>query len=998
MSDIHMSEQSNNQPPKGFAPDFNEQELETLKYWSEQNLFEASLEQTKDGEPFVFFDGPPFATGTPHYGHILGSAVKDAFGRYQTMRGKYVRRVWGWDCHGLPIENIVEKKLGISGKKQIEEIGVDKFNQACRDSVLTYVDEWGKMVERMARWVDFEHSYKTMDTTFMESVWYGLKKVWDKGLIYEDAKVLMYCSRCETPLSNFEVAMDNSYKDVTETSVFAKFKLHSGQRILDFISDEKTFALAWTTTPWTLPGNTALNIGPNIDYVLVEQNGEKYILAKDRLEILESEYEVKTEVPARSLEGLTYEPLYEGVIQNPDSTAWKIYIEDYVTVEDGTGIVHNAAMYGEVDYEAAKQRNLPRQQMLSAQGEFLTNAPTSLRGKYFKDADKIVLEELTQKGLVYKTLNYTHSYPHCWRCSSPLYYSALPAWFINIQKVKPRLLELNENINWYPEHLKYGRFAQGIENAPDWNISRNRYWATALPFWKCSSDNCSNVVCVGSVAELELKATNFKEVYPDYDPAQSKKLDLHKPFIDAVKLKCESCGSEMNRVPEVVDCWVESASMPFAELHAPFENQDLFKQRMTADFVAEYIPQTRAWFYVTHVFSTILFDRAPFKNVVTTGTILAEDGSKMSKSKNNFPDPNLLIEKYGVDPMRFYLLTSSVVNGEDLSFSESGVAEVNRKLSLILWNTWKFFRMYSQEKVSDAVPNSTHSLDVWMLSKLFSTHKDVTAYYDSYNSVKAGRAIADLVTELSTWYVRRSRDRIKQGDEEALEALNVLGFGLVEISKMLAPLMPYLSEQIYRDLTGLQSVHLASWSEQREFRESALSEMDAVRRVVELGLSLRKEHDLKVRQPLGEMQYHFDDVNITLDNSLEQIISDELNVKKIVNEEIIARSNWVSKTDSGVSVNLNTELTDELKNEGLARELERAIQDLRKKSGLKVGQLVDLYYTTSNENLVTVLNTLVDRKKTFINQIKTSLEVEVDFEVQTVVNGQAIWIGLIASA
>ncbi len=1018
MSDIHMLPQENTPEnleakPKfeSSAPDFNQQELEVLKYWNENQMFQKSLEQTKDGEPFIFYDGPPFATGLPHYGHMLASTQKDAIGRYQTMKGRYVRRVWGWDCHGLPIENIVEKKLGISGKKQIEEMGTEKFNQACRDNVLTFVGEWGKMVERMARWVDFEHSYKTMDTTFMESVWWSLKQTWDKGLIYEDNKVLLYCSRCETPLSNFEVAMDNSYQDVTETSVFVKFKLLPGQRIVDMQTGDNTYALAWTTTPWTLPGNTALNIGPEMTYVVVEQNGENYILAKDRLEILKTvktdgkgnetptPYEIKMEVSARSLEGLFYEPLYNDVITNPDNTAFKIYLEDYVTGEDGTGIVHNAAMYGEVDYLAAKNRNLPRQQMLDSKGEFMSNAPESLREKFFKDADQIVLKELKEKGLVYKFLNFTHSYPHCWRCGTPLYYSALSAWFINIQKIKSRLLELNQDINWYPEHLKEGRFAQGIQNAPDWNITRNRYWATALPFWKCESDSCDNVVCIGSINELQEKSTNFGAVYPDFNPEKLNELDLHRPYIDRVKLQCDKCSFTMTRVPEVVDCWVESASMPFAELHAPFENQELFKQRMPADFVAEYIPQTRAWFYVMHVFSTILFDKAPFKNVVTSGTILAEDGSKMSKSKNNFPDPNEIIQKYGVDPVRFYLLNSSVTAGEDLSFSEAGVAEVNRKLSLILWNTWTFFRMYSTALIGESVPTATHSLDVWMLSKLFATHKEVTEQMDKYNTAKTGRAISELVTELSTWFVRRSRDRMKAGTPESQEALAVFGFTLVEITKMLAPLMPYISEQIYRDLTGLSSVHLAKWSDVREYRQSSLQEMEAVRSLVELGLSLRKEQNLKVRQPLGELQYSLGDAlgdsDQSLDAGLEAILAEELNVKKVSKAEVVARSGWVSKVDNKLSVNLNLEITAELKDEGLARELERAIQDLRKKSGLQVGQIVDLYYTTTDENLTQVLTKLVDRKKTFINQIKTSLEVEADYEIQTSVNGVGVWLGLV---
>ena len=987
--------QENTEKPKSNAPDFNQSELETLAYWNEQHMFEKSLEETSSGQPFIFYDGPPFATGTPHYGHILGSTVKDAVGRYQTMKGSFVRRVWGWDCHGLPIENIVEGKLGISGKKQIEEIGVEKFNAACRENVLTYVADWSKMVERMARWVDFDHSYKTMDTTFMESVWWGLKQVWDKDLVYEDSKVLMYCSRCETPLSNFEVAMDNSYKDVTEDSVFAKFKLVSGQRIVDFMTNDNTYALAWTTTPWTLPGNTALNIGPDITYVVVEQGGQYLILAKDRLEILDGEYEIKLEVSARSLEDISYEPLYPNVIANPSGTAFKFYIEDYVTVEDGTGIVHNAAMYGEVDFQAAKLRNLPRVQMLDSKGVYIETAPDNLKGVYFKDADKIVLHELQEKGLVYKVLSFTHSYPHCWRCGTPLYYSALPAWFINIQKVKPRMKELNQNINWYPEHLKDGRFGQGIDNAPDWNISRNRFWATPLPFWKCDSSDCSNVVCIGSVEELKNQSSNFAEVYPDYDPAKLNDLDLHKPYIDRITLSCGKCSGQMSRVPEVVDCWVESASMPFAELHAPFENEELFKQRYPAHFVAEYIPQTRAWFYVMHVLGTILFDKEPFRNVVTTGTILAEDGSKMSKSKNNFPDPYEVIGRYGMDAIRYYLLTSPVVGGEDLSFSESGVAEVNRKLSLIFFNTWTFYRMYSQDKISGTVPVSSHSLDVWVLSRLFETHKLVTEQMDKYNTVKSGRAIQEFITELSTWFVRRSRDRMKMGDDDSKIALEVLGFVLAETSKMLAPIMPFLSEKIYRDLTGEVSVHLAKWSEVRDYRQSSLDEMDAVRHLVELGLSLRKEQNMKVRQPLAELQYSILNDELHLDSALESILAEELNVKKVTNTEIITRTGWIGKTEGQLSVALNTDLTPELKQEGVARDLERAIQDLRKKSGLKVGQIVDLYYNSTEQGLIDSLVNLVDRKKTFISQIKTSLEVEADYEIQTTINGEAIWLGLV---
>ncbi len=995
MSDTHKPTTENNaeqSAPRSMGPNFNELELGILDFWKQNQIFEKSLEQTKDAEPFIFYDGPPFATGTPHYGSILPTVIKDAIPRYQTMRGRYVRRRWGWDCHGLPIEAIVEGKLGISGKKQIEEIGVEKFNAACRENVLTYTNEWGKMVDRVARWTEFENSYKTMDTSYQESVWWGLKQIWNQNLIYEDNKVLMYCSRCETPVSNFEVAMDNSYKDVTENSVFVKFKIQPRQRIVDFISDENTYAIAWTTTPWTLPGNTALNIGPDITYVLVEQNGAHYVLAKDRLEVLEGDYEIKLEVSARSLEGLSYEPLYSGIIDNPKNTAHKIYIEDYVTVEDGTGIVHNAAMYGEVDYEAAKQRDLPREQMLDQKGEFMMNAPVSLQGKFFKDADPIVLTELKEKGLVYKVLPFTHSYPHCWRCGTPLYYSALPAWFIKVSAIKDKLLANNEDINWYPGHLKHGRFQKGIESAPDWNISRNRYWATALPFWKCDDIECDNVVCIGGIQELREQSVNFDEVYPNFDPSNLEALDLHKPYIDKVKLKCEKCVSAgkqqtMTRIPEVIDCWVESGSMPFAELHAPFENQELLKNRFPSDFVVEYIPQTRAWFYVMHIVSSIIFGKAPFKNVMTTGTILAEDGSKMSKSKKNYTDPMETIAQYGADPLRFYLLTSPVINGEDLNFSEKGVTEVNRKLSMILWNVHSFFRMYEKGTVSEAAPTVNHALDKWVLSRLAATHKIVTERLDGFDTPTAGRAIQDFVTELSTWYVRRSRDRVKAGNEDTQQALQTLGYVLKETAKLLAPFMPFISEHLYKDLTGKLSVHLEKWTDVSNSDAQLEQSMQFLQNVVETSLRLRKESNMKVRQPLAELQYVGD-----LDSQLEQILADELNVKKVSKVgELLNRNGWVNAE----TVALDCNLTPELQKEGLAREFERQVQDLRKKSGLKIGELVDLYYTTQDEQLAEIATNMLDRKKTYVSQVKTSLEVEADFETQATVDGKPIWLGMV---
>jgi len=1013
-------------PPTGGQPDFNKLELDILKFWDENKIYQKSLEQTQKAMldllaspqdeshgAFVFYDGPPFATGLPHYGHILASTIKDAIPRYQTMKGHFVRRRWGWDCHGLPIENIVEQNLKISGKKQIEELGVERFNKVCRDNVLKFAEEWGKTVHRMGRWVDFENSYKTMDTTYMESVWWALKQIWDKDLIYQDRKVLLYCSRCETPISNFEVAMDNSYKDVTEESVYAKFKMLPRQRIINDLTNDKTFCLAWTTTPWTLPGNTSLNIGGEIRYVLIEaENNDRYILAKDRLSVINGKYEIIAELPARALEGLSYESLYPGVITDPNNKAHKIYIADFVTTTDGTGIVHNAAMYGEEDYQLAKAKNLPRVDMLDHKGKFLDIAPETLRGVFFKDADKIILKELMEADKVYKTESYTHSYPHCYRCGTSLFYNALPAWFINIQSIKTDLVKNNEEINWYPDHLKHGRFGKSVATAPDWNISRNRYWATALPFWRCESSECDHVSCVGSIAELAEKSTNFAEIYPDVESRiknqelsgeQLEQIDLHRPYIDAVKLKCEKCSGQMSRVPEVVDCWVESASMPFAELHYPFENQELFKARFPADFVAEYIAQTRAWFYVMHAVSSTVFGRAPFKNVVTTGNILSEDGSKMSKSKNNYPDPKILIEKFGIDAIRFYLLTSSVMNGDDFNFSEKGVSEISRKVNMLLYNVWSFLRMYYKGTAPQVRPTSEHVLDRWILAKLFQLHGKVTGFLDEYNTVKAGKEMVDFINDLSTWYLRRSRDRLKLEGSESQEAGETLSFVLAELSKMLAPYMPFLADFIYKDVTGEESVHLAPWSNLSVFATDAdvFDKMDIVREIAALGLAIRKDKALPVRQPLWAIAFSIKQKELVLPEEFCQLILEELNVKKIdlglLDKDTRPATGVVIVPGVKLVENfyLDINLTPELKLEGLAREMERQVQDLRKKSGLKVGELVDVYYNTQDEDLENCLLKLLDRKKTFISQISKSYEVEADFEVQAEFGKKPIWLGMI---
>lgn len=1010
MSEEQTESQQENTAPKA-TPVSTEHEV--LKFWDDHKIFEKSLEKTKNSKEYVFYDGPPFATGLPHYGGILASVIKDAIPRYQTMQGRHVRRRWGWDCHGLPIEQLIEQKLGISGKKEIEKLGIDKFNAECRADILKYVDEWGKTVRRIGRFVDFENSYKTMDPTYMESVWWALKQVWDKGLIYDGRKVLMYCPRCETPLSNFEIASDNSYDDVAEEAVYVSALLTSG----DF-ADGKTNIIFWTTTPWTLPGNVAVAVGEDIDYVLVKprpedlaaqtQNSENtYIIAKNRSEILFNNPEILKEFKGKDLVESGYQSIFN-VPQLQSQKSYKVYAADFVSAEDGTGLVHTAVVYGEEDYELALKLGLPVVPMLNAEGMYNEVAPEFLQGKFYLESQTEIIEQLKKENKLFKQEVYTHSVPFCWRCGTRLYYSALPSWFINIQKIKPRLLELNEKqINWYPEHLKHGRFAKGLENAPDWNISRNRYWATPLPFWKCQSKSCGRTVCVGSLEELIEKSTNYDQIYKS---RKIEEVDLHRPYIDQILLSCDVCGNEMHRIPEVVDCWVESASMPFAEFHYPFENKEIVPTRIPAQFVAEYINQTRAWFYVMHVMTTILWDKATFENVVTTGVILAADGQKMSKSKKNYPDPNILLEKYGADALRYYLLASPVMQAENLNFNEKEVDEVYKKFILLLGNVLSFHQMYAAGKTSDnpTVPQIEHVLDKWILALLHQLQYEVTKNLDSYDTVRACRPILKFINDLSTWYVRRSRERFKAGDEAAKKALEVFGHVLVELSKLIAPITPFISEHIYRTLTGNESVHLAEWNSSSRVELSPeerglLAKMDIVREMAELGLSARKEANIKVRQPLAYLAYKLngaeseDSSELTeLSLELAQLLAEELNVKEVhAAPELEAMPDTIIRETQSVKVLLSLTISEDLKTEGYARELERQVQDLRKKFGLQVGDLIDLYYNTGNPELERALIEHFDRKKTFTAQIKKELEVEADYEAQVKIEDKTIWLGIV---
>jgi len=912
---------------------FPEEENKILKFWQENKIFDKTLEKTKDKKPFVFYDGPPFATGLPHYGHILSSVAKDVFPRYKTMQDFFVARRWGWDCHGLPIENIVEKELGISGKKDIEEkVSVEKFNETCRSKVLTYTKEWKKMVDRIGRFVDFDNSYKTMDSTYMESVWWALKTLWDNDLIYQGKKVLMYCPRCETPVSKAEVAMDNSYKDITEEAVTVEFKI-KGEPHFAKVSRgtlKNIYFLAWTTTPWTLPANVALAVNPKIDYVVIEKKdmgvGEKvrFILAKAKLKEIfgNDKYKIIEELTGKDLVGIEYEPLYElNVVKETGKKAWYVLPADFVNTQEGTGVVHTAVIYGEDDYNLGIKNDLPMVPLLDSKGIFTDDAPDLIRGKYLKSSEKDIKADLENRGLLFAKQQNTHPYPFCWRCGTQLFYNAISAWFINIQKHKKKFIKLNKKINWYPDHLKHGRFLNILEDAPDWNISRNRYWATPLPFFVCK---CGASECIGSVAELKERAVNFNDVYSS---DKVEEIDLHKDKMDKIEIKCKKCGKVVKRISEVIDCWVESSSMPFAEIHYPFENEKEFKKRLPAQYIAEYIAQTRTWFYYMHVLSILLFDEISFENVVCTGNILNEKGEKLSKSKKNYPDPWLVINQYGADALRFYLMANPVMQAEDLFFNERDVRDVYNKVINSLCNVAEFYGMYASEGKTEADPKSFKNvLDKWILSKLNNLIGEITTEMETYNTVKTCRLIKDFVEDLSLWYVRRSRNRFKDEGQAKQEAGAVLRIVLLKFSEVIAPILPFTSEFVFKKIklsNSVESVHLAHWPEQnKKLVDKELEEkMQEVRSLVSLALAERTVKGVKVKQPLAELKIKSQ--KLSKEPELLELVKDEVNIKKVVFDESITNE-----------VELDTNLTEELKEEGIVRELIRAVQAERKEQGL----------------------------------------------------------------
>ncbi len=1115
-----------------------QKEERVLAFWRENKIFEKSLEKKATKGDFVFYDGPPFATGQPHYGHLLQSVLKDVIPRYKTMCGYRVPRTWGWDCHGLPIENLIEKELGLKSKKDIEELGVDKFNQSARDSVFRYADDWKITIPRIGRFVDMENDYKTMDSSYTESIWWVFKTLYDKGLVYLGHKSMHICPRCETTLANFEVSQ--GYKDITDLSVTVKFELLNAQ-INSESSNEgvRTYILAWTTTPWTLPGNVALAVGENIDYVKIENSlisGEYLILAKERLSMIDGEYKIIEEFKGKELVGRSYRPLFNYYSDREDTgnreNGWKIYPADFVTTEDGVGVVHIAPAFGSDDMRLGKENNLPFIQHVGMDGRFRSEV-TDFSGMLVKpkddhqSADVLIIKNLAGRGLLFAKEKITHSYPHCWRCDTPLLNYGTSSWFVDVPKIKESMIANNQKINWIPENVRDGRFGKWLEGASDWAISRSRYWGAPLPVWSC--ELCGEKKVIGSINELKnevssgnkyfvlrhgeadsnvkgylssdkiqkenhltengkkivsetadkiknekidliissdfvrtaetakivaekigipessiiweprlrelrvgdfdgikveeygryfssyedrfyknspngenhtdtknriteflfetdlkyknknilivshgdpiwvmfagasgltpkdavsikedvyLKNAEYRELnFSPFPHRENYELDLHKPFIDDVYLECK-CGGKMNRIPEVFDCWFESGAMPYGQMHYPFENKETFEKNFPADFIGEALDQTRGWFYSLLVLSTALFDKPAYKNVIATGLILAEDGQKMSKRLKNYPEVSYIINKYGADATRYYLLTSPVVRGEEIRFSEKGVDEVYKKIILRLYNVVSFLEMYEDKTKAKPVqtdgtvhPGTNHKpkidskniLDRWILARLEEIGKNTTEALEKYELDKASRPIEGLIDDLSTWYLRRSRDRLKGDNSEDKEnALKTICFVIRELSLIMAPFMPFIAEEIYKKMNGeLESVHLESWPEDKEGNDSKkiLIEMKKTREVVSLGLEARVKAGIKVRQPLNNLSIK--DTFLSGKEEYLELIKDELNIKKVI---------FDNKILNDVELDLN--ITEELKEEGRLREFFRNIQEIRKDMALDPSQKV----------------------------------------------------------
>ncbi|MBS6559006.1 MAG: isoleucine--tRNA ligase [Clostridiales bacterium] len=995
---------------------FVEREKKIEKFWEDNNIFQKSIDERAEGEPYTFFDGPPTANGKPHIGHVLTRVIKDMIPRYQTMKGHKIDRKAGWDTHGLPVELEVEKLLGLDGKEQIEEYGLEPFIQQCKESVWKYKGMWEDFSGTVGFWADMEHPYVTYENDFIESEWWALKQIWEKKLLYKGHKIVPYCPRCGTPLSSHEVAQ--GYKDVKEKSAIAKFK----------VVGEDAYILAWTTTPWTLPSNVALCVNPEETYVKVISEGETYYMAEALLSsVLPEGYEVVEKFVGKDLEYKEYEPLFPFV--ELSKKAYYVVCDTYVTLTDGTGVVHIAPAFGEDDNKVGRKYDLPFIQLVDGKGEMTKETPWA--GTFCKKADPLVLKDLKERGLLYAAPNFEHSYPHCWRCDTPLIYYARESWFIKMTEVKEDLIRNNNTVNWIPESIGKGRFGDWLENVQDWGISRNRYWGTPLNIWECE---CGHQHAIGSIEELKSMSDNC----PD-------NIELHRPYIDAVTIKCPHCGKEMHRVPEVIDCWFDSGSMPFAQWHYPFENKEVFESHFPADFISEAVDQTRGWFYSLLAVSTLLFNKAPYKNVIVLGHVQDENGQKMSKSKGNAVDPMEALTTYGADAIRWYFYINSAPWLPN-RFHGKAVTEGQRKFMGTLWNTYAFYVLYAEIDQFNPMEHTLNYdnlpvMDKWLLSKLNSCVKAVDENLGAYKIPEAARAMQEFVDDMSNWYVRRSRERFwaKGMPEDKVNAYMTLYTALVTIIKTAAPMIPFMTEDIYQNLVrnldsgAKESIHLCDFPVvKEEWIDAELEkDMDLVLKVVVLGRAARNGANIKNRQPIGKM---FVKAELELPDFFRQIIEEELNVKnaeftqdvsafttytfkpqmrtlgpkygKLLNAirtaltevdgnaamndlntkgilkldidgneveltpedvltEMTQKEGYVSETDNGITVVLDTNLTEELLEEGFVREIISKIQTMRKEADFEVMD----HITVSAENNDKLFDIIKKNEATIKNDV-----------------------------
>jgi isoleucyl-tRNA synthetase len=990
------------------SPDLPTVERAVLDHWAADKTFEASVNQRPAGRngsnEYVFYDGPPFANGLPHYGHLFTGYVKDLVPRYQTMRGKHVERRFGWDTHGLPAEVEAEKQLGISTKAQIVELGVEKFNDACRTSVLAYTKDWERYVTRQARWVDFDNDYKTLDPDYMESVMWAFKTLHDRGLVYEGFRVLAYCFRCETPLSNTETRMDDVYRDRTDPALTVWFTLDTGEKIG-----------VWTTTPWTLPSNLALAVGPDIEYAVLQKDGSRYVLGAARLDAYAKElegFERVGTVYGRDLVGRRYTPLFDFLVEQAGPNAFQVLAADFVTTEDGTGTVHLAPAFGEDDQNVCNAAGIPTIVTVDDHTRFTALVPP-YQGVQVFDTNKQVIRDLREQGVVLRQDSYTHSYPHCWRCDTPLVYKAVSSWFVAVTQFRDRMVELNQQITWTPAHIKDGSFGKWLANARDWSISRNRFWGSPIPVWKSDDPQYPRVDVYGSFAELER----------DFGVPVT---DLHRPYIDELTRPNpdDPTGrSVMRRVPEVLDCWFESGSMPFAQVHYPFENKDWFEHHYPGDFIVEYIGQTRGWFYTMHVLATALFDRPAFRNCLSHGILQGADGRKMSKSLRNYPDVYEVFDTYGSDAMRWMLMSSPVLRGGDMPVTETAIRDAVRQVLLPLWNVWYFFSLYANASGheaqigtdaarSKAASGGGHLLDRYILAKTGELVSDVGRQMDEYDISGACASVRSYLDALTNWYVRRSRDRFWAGDADAFDTLATV---LETLSRVMAPFAPLTTEEIWRGLTGERSVHLTDWPSASDYPADRrlVASMDAIRDAASATLSLRKARGLRVRLPLASLTVATADATTLA--PFADLLADEVNVKDVVFTEDVAAycqqvltvvprvlgprvgkqvqqvikavkaGEWelvdgapvaagvtlqegeyelklvasdVANSaplpgDAGVVV-LDTTVTPELAAEGLARDVIRVVQQARREAGLDVSDRIALTVSGSGAAVAAV--------------------------------------------